>query len=337
MALEPNVAVEKIAASAVKSDLIAALDDWALYEPDATVQDRLLELARRADPGPWTDRLRTRAVRTDKAAVAKLAAEVDPVRTAPAALSALAELMNRNDLSPVALLSVAHGSHPADFPLAFALGLWQHGGREIGPYEAARSLRPEHLTSWNNLGIALYRQGDYDGAAAALRGAIRIDSTYPSPYNNLGVTLYAKGDLDGATAAWSDLVRLTPEDAKAHDNLGLVRHRKGNLTGAAESFRTAIRLDPKLPSAYNNLAAIYLDQDNLPEAIKWARTATRVDPTYPNAHALLGFALQKSGDIAGARVALTEAARLNPGRYGSMLAKLPAPAIAPPPREVQRP
>ena len=334
--LEPIEAARRVTASSVRIETVAALDDWSLYEPDVKVRERLLEIARRADPGPWTDQFRDPAVRTNKAAVAKLAAEADSAAVSSTALGALAELMERNGLNPVPMLSAARGRYPADFQLAFVLALWQKGGRQIGPYEAARALRPEHLTTWNNLGYALYMQSDFDGAAAALRGAIRIDPMYPSPHNNLGVALYAKGDWAEAAAAWGELVRLSPLDAKAHDNLGLVRHQMGDLKGAEASYREAIRLDPKLAAAYSNLGAVYLNRDNLPEAIRWARTATQIDPTYPNAFALLGHLLFKSGDIPGARTALTEAVRLNPPRYSSLLAKLPPLAIAPPPREVRR-
>ncbi len=336
MTLDSVEAARRVAASSVRIETVAALDDWALYEPDAKVRERLLEIARRADPGPWTDRFRDPAVRTNKAAVAKLAAEADSAAVSSTALGGLAELMERNGLNPVPMLSAARGRYPADFQLAFVLALWQKGGRQIGPYEAARALRPEHLTTWNNLGFALYTQSDFDGAIAALRGAIRIDPAYPSPHNNLGVALYAKGDWTGAAAAWGELVRLSPLDAKAHDNLGLVRHQMGDLKGAEASYREAIRLDPKLAAAYSNLGAVYLNRDDLPEAIRWARTATQIDPTYPNAFALLGHLLFKSGDIPGARAALTEAARLNPPRYSSLLARLPPLTIAPPPREVRR-
>src|SRR5262249_39100262 len=117
-------AAKRIAASAVKAELVAAVDDWALYESRPRVWKRLLEIACRADPGAWTNRLRDPAVRSDPVAVRKLAADAGAARTSAATLSVLAMLMQRHGLNPAPLLSAARAKHPSDFELAFALGLW---------------------------------------------------------------------------------------------------------------------------------------------------------------------------------------------------------------------
>ena len=334
-ALEPAALAKRVTESGVKAAAVAALDDWALYEPDAALRDKLLEVARRADPHPWADRLRDPTARADRDALAKLAAEADPAAVAPAALSVLASLMERSGLNPVPLLTAARGRYPADFELAFVLALVQKGGREVGSYEAARAIRPDHMPAWNNLGYALGAQGDGDGAIAAFKGAIRLDPNYPPPHNNLGVLLYFREDYAGAAREWGEVVRLSPDAAKGHDNLGLVRHRTGDLKGAEESYRTAIRLDPELAAAYSNLGALFRERSDPAEAIAWVRKATQIDPKYSNAHALLGTLLRETGDIPGARAALTEAARLNPARYGPLLAQLPPLPAAPPPRAVR--
>ena len=76
--LEAADAARRIAASAVKAPLVEALDDWALYEPDTNLRERLLGIARQADPGPWTDRLREPGGWKNRSTVAKLAAEAGP-------------------------------------------------------------------------------------------------------------------------------------------------------------------------------------------------------------------------------------------------------------------
>src|SRR5262249_30240542 len=70
--LDPTEAAKRIRASAVKAELVAAVDDWALWEPDRALRDRLLEIARRADPRPWTDRLRDAAAWKDRRVLARL-------------------------------------------------------------------------------------------------------------------------------------------------------------------------------------------------------------------------------------------------------------------------
>ena len=49
--LAPAEAAKRIAASAVKADLVAAVDDWALYEPADMFRNRLLEIARTGRSG----------------------------------------------------------------------------------------------------------------------------------------------------------------------------------------------------------------------------------------------------------------------------------------------
>jgi hypothetical protein len=60
---------------------------------------RLLELARAADPDPWRDRFRDPAVWADRAALTKLANEVDVEQQLPTVLSSLCWwlLVNKED------------------------------------------------------------------------------------------------------------------------------------------------------------------------------------------------------------------------------------------------
>jgi Flp pilus assembly protein TadD len=88
----------------------------------------------------------------------------------------------------------------------------------------------------------------------------------------------------------------------------------------------------KYAPAHTNLGALDFDQKKYPEALACAREALRGDPKYADVHALLGLALQRTGDLAGARAALTEAARLDE-RFAPLLATLPPGPLAPPPRE----
>ena len=314
-ALDTTEAARRIAASAVKAELVAAADDWALWESDEALRNRLLEVARRADPGPWTDRLRDPAVRSDKAAVAKFAADANTVTTSSAALSVLATLMRRSGLDPSPLLSAARAKHPTDFELAFALGQWHthsKDGREIGPYEAARALRPENPVVWNNLGAALADKGDVDGAIAAYRGAVKHDPKYATAHTNLGVALKDNGDANGAIAAYKEAIKHDPKYALAHYNLGVALKDNGDANGAIAAFKEAVKYDPKLAWAHNNLGAALSDNGDANGAIAAYKEAIKHDPKLAPAHYNLGFALNGKGDVDGAVAAYKEAIRLDP-------------------------
>src|SRR5262249_52762314 len=113
--LDAAEAAKRISASDVKTEITAALDDWAVYEPKDVLRGRLLEIARAVDKGDWTDRLRNPTIWKDKTALEKLAAEADPLTISPAALIVLVELMNRNQLNSIPLLTVARTKHPTNF------------------------------------------------------------------------------------------------------------------------------------------------------------------------------------------------------------------------------
>ena len=49
MVADPESTAERIAKSGVRADLVTALDDWAILEPDEAVRDRVLA----ASPEDW--------------------------------------------------------------------------------------------------------------------------------------------------------------------------------------------------------------------------------------------------------------------------------------------
>jgi eukaryotic-like serine/threonine-protein kinase len=345
-ALPPAEAAGWIAASAAKAELVAAVDDWATYEPDPVLQSRLLEIARRAAPGPWTDRLRDPAVRRDRAAVQKLAAEVDPARVPPAALSVLVTLMDGHKLDGRQVLASARMVHPSEFELAFALGQFSKGGPQSGPYEAARALRPENWIVWNNLGIALHDQKDldgaiasykkaidlglknavvahvnlgialrdkkdFDGATAALQKAIALDPVHPAAHNILGNALHDKKDFDGAIASYKKAIDLAPKYAEAHNNLGNALESKKDFDGAVAAFRKAIGVDPKYAMAHYNLGRVLHDKKQVDGAIAAFRKATELDPQNADAQLNLGLALEDIKDVDGAIAAYQKAIEAN--------------------------
>ena len=62
-----------------------------------------------------------------------------------------------------------------------------------------------------NLGIALYKKGDLDGAIAEYRAALRLTRMMHEAHCNSALALDDKGDLDGAIAEYREALRLNPE------------------------------------------------------------------------------------------------------------------------------
>jgi tetratricopeptide (TPR) repeat protein len=314
--LDPAGAAERIAASPVKAELVAAVDDWALFEPEPAVRDRLLDVARRADPGPWTDRFRDPAVRNDRAALAKLAEDADPAHTSAEALSVLAVRMGQLNLDPAPRLTAARAVHPADFELAFALALWHtlhRDERSIGAYEAARALRPEILAVWINLGGALADRGRLDEAIACDRKAVELDPKNAMANNNLGVVLGRAGRTDEAIDCWRRALRLDSKLGGTYTLLGNALDDKGRVDDAIACYKKAVEHAPKLVVAHINLGALLCDaKKDYDGAIACFRRALELEPKNATIHFNLGNALRDKGDVDRAVAAYQDAVGLDP-------------------------
>ena len=112
---------------------------------------------------------------------------------------------------------------------------------------------PRFAMAQSNLGMALKKKGDVDGALAAYRQAIASDPKLKQAHNNLGFVLQDKGDVAGAIAAYRTALDIDPRYAKAHNNLGDALLTTGDISGALQAFRQALANDPKLVVAHINL------------------------------------------------------------------------------------
>ncbi len=316
MALEPADAAQRITGSAVRADLIAAVDDWALYEPNPQVRERLVEVARRADPGPWADRLRSAILWSDPGAVRQLASGADPAAVAPAALCALAALMRQHDLNPVLTLLAARAVHPTNFELAFVLAQWGYENDKydlaVAAYEAARAIRPDNAPVWINLGLALLEANQPAAAIPVLTRALELDPHDARTYNRLGIAYDETRQLDRGAMAYKASILLDPNFAYPLANLASTLAFRGNRTAAVATYRRAIEAEPDRAPTHNKLGMTLLDMEEWDEAAAAFRAAIALSPTFTNAHWNLGQALRGKGDRAGAEAAYRVALRLEP-------------------------
>jgi tetratricopeptide (TPR) repeat protein len=318
---EVNAVAERIRASAVKADIVAALDDWAAFEQDPEIVERVLAVVRKADPGPWLDLFRDPGVRASRPAVGLLASSADTTRLAPGTVTALSVLMQKHDLDPTRVLLAAQFAHPGDFLIAFALGEYygniKDAAQTIAHFRTARALRPDNLAILNDLGVFLAQLGDRDGAIACYREAIRLEPTFSYPHSNLGGVLLAKEQLDEAIAAYREAIKLDPKYADAHYNLGNALVAKGQLDAAIVAFREASKHDPKHADAHYNLGVALVAKGQLDAAIVAFRDAIRLNPGYAQAHSNLGNALVVKGQLDAAIAAYREAIKHDPKNAGA--------------------
>jgi serine/threonine-protein kinase len=294
-----GVAAAWVRDEAVRDAMIAALDDWAACAGKPRRRNWLLDVARRADPDPWRDRVRDPVVWDDPAAQARLASEKEEADQSPQLLTALATRLRGEEKER--LLRRAQERHPEDFWLNFSLGcalqVGKKPGEAIGFYRAALALRPGTYAVYINLGNALQDKGKVDEAISHYRQAIALDPRLAQAHNNLGGALRGQGKVDEAISECRKAIALDPKNAGAHTNLGNALRDKGQVDEAIGEYRQAIALDPRLALAHNNLGNALRDKGKVDEAIGEYRKALDIDPRLAGAHTNLGAALRDKGKV----------------------------------------
>jgi tetratricopeptide (TPR) repeat protein len=314
----------RIGQSAIRDQLLAALDEWAWLAHKSNHPDlcrRLLELARRADPDPWRGQVRNPKLWTDSAAVEKLA---DAVQSDRAALARLSPQMMQlvAFLLPQAKkeqwLRRAQAQYPADFWLNFELAALLEMTRvraaeAAGFYRVALAIRPNTPGVYNNLGNALRFQKDFPAAIDAYQKAVALDPRCVHAWFNLGVMLRELHQLPAALAAARKTLALDPQySADAWYNLGLLRCDLKDTPAAITAFHRALALDPRHTSAWDALGSTLHEQKDLPAAIKAYNKALAIDPKQVNVWNNLGYTLHSQKNLPAAINAYKRALAVDP-------------------------
>ncbi len=77
-------------------------------------------------------------------------------------------------------------------------------------------LNPNYGAAYNNLGIALYGQGELAESAECCRQALRINPFHVNPHINLGNVLKEQGELEESLACYRQAMALEPDNITAH-------------------------------------------------------------------------------------------------------------------------
>jgi serine/threonine-protein kinase len=291
-----EVVAARIRASAVRDQLVAAVDDyWLLSKEKPQRRAWLLAVARAADPDPWRNQFRDPAVWQDRWAVERLARKAKVSELSPQILRALGSLLHERGADAVPLLTAAQRRHPSDFWLSFYLGKVlldaERWDEAIGYYRAALALRPGTAAAHNWLALALHHKGLVDDAIAEWQKAIEFDPIFAAGHVCLGSELLTKGQLDKAIACYRKAIEVDPKFAGAYYELGLALKKKGQLDKAIACYRKAIEVDPKVARAHHELGNALYDKGQVDEAIACIGDAIKLDPNLAGAHISLGAIL----------------------------------------------
>lgn len=123
-------------------------------------------------------------------------------------------------------------------------------------------------------------------------------------HHTRGRALAAAGDFVGAIAAFREALRLQPDLVHARLSLGSALYLIGDIESAAEAYRAVIRLQPDLAPAHVNLATTLMVKHEWADAREELQVALSLQPDLVQAHYNLGIVRYTMGDRSGARAAI---------------------------------
>jgi len=218
------------------------------------------------------------------------------------------------------ILRRATDAHPGNASAFNLLGvfLFQNGRFEEAAtqYEYAVALRPDDMKYVTNLGSAHMMEGDFALAMTYFQRAIDIRPT-KSTYSNLGLMQFYNGDYDAAIESQRAAVELQPNDCVARANLGDVLWAAGRLQEARQALQEADRLaasalhvNPNDPLTIMDMAWIKASLRENDEARRLIDRAIKLMPDDPYVHYYDGIIHNRAGNSSQAFVSLQTAVQL---------------------------
>jgi serine/threonine-protein kinase len=307
----------RVRRSAIREQLVAALEDWAHATTNPQVRDRLLRLAQLADPGSqWRARLRNPALWRNRSALRRLAREGPLADLPPPAVLLLAQLLLEADLETEPLLRAALQRHPGNFWFNYSLGIvlacQMKSMEAAGFLRIAAALRPSSA-AYSELGLCLQTGQHWSEAISAYRQAIDLDDSNQPAHVNPGTALRLNGQVEDAITSHRRALELAPRDSWAYYQLGYDLRALGRTDEAVVAFARAVELAPRLARNRYEYGVALLSAGRTEEAIVEFEQATKCDPGMSMAWERLAAALLQRGRFALARAATQKCLGLPPG------------------------
>ena len=170
-----------------------------------------------------------------------------------------------------------------------AYSLMNRWPEAIERYKHAIHSRVGYAEAYNNLGLALQRNGEYELAVGAYNEATRVrGDDYAEAWYNLG-NLYLeraptlapdeqKAEYDRAIEAYRSAVKHARAFAGAHYNLGQAYYARKNLPAALAAYQAAVKANPKHAGAWHNMGIVYRDMGRQELAVEAIEKAVTLNP-----------------------------------------------------------
>ena len=300
--------------SAVRAEIVAALDDWASMTRDLARLKWLLSVARGAEPDEVRDRLRQPELWLNPAQLKRVAGELKVAELSPQLATAVGRVSRTRGGEAIAVLTATQRRFPQDFWVNFELSLTLSQGRRwdeaLGYSRAALALRPDSSAAYIGLGEILRSMGRVDEEIDALERAVGLDARNLPAQANLARALDSMGRWDSAIKHCLQALSIAPRSSLLHNDLGLILLGQHRLDEAIEHLRESISIDPKSAPAHINLSLALFRKGRADEGFAEAQQSVSLDPNFAAAHFTFGHRLRDRGRLAEAIGHFEQAARL---------------------------
>ncbi len=148
---------------------------------------------------------------------------------------------------------------------------------------------------WNNLGIALLDQQQYQEAVQAFTEVIKLRPLYVDAYINVGLTEISWEKYESARTAIRHALSLDPDSARGLYYDGLLQRRAGNTEQEIADFRNVVEKFPQSRDARRELGITYYQQHNNTAALEQFEALQKIDPDDLTAHYNLSILYRRMG------------------------------------------
>ena len=147
-------------------------------------------------------------------------------------------------------------------------------------YQNVIFLKPDHLNSYINLGLLLYKKNRYIESIEIYNKALAINDKESVIYNNLGLVYLEIGSYSEAISNFEKALCLNSNLAESYLNIGVVSIKLDQKDEALLFFKKAININKKYAEAYENLGKVNQELKNLFTAVLYYKEALKIKPEY---------------------------------------------------------
>ena len=204
---------------------------------------------------------------------------------------------------------------------AALLALADNAGAERA-FRAAIDADPDAFASYNNLAIALRRQGREDEAEATYRDVNTRAPMYADSRYNLANLLEQTGRDEEAAQFFAQALAIDPDYVDAYYNLGNLNAKLGRHDDAIACYEWAIHLRPDHGDAVNNMGGELLALDRIDAALNCFENALAICATDTRAMINRGKALILKGRLPDAAASFRAVLKQHPADGSARLQAL---------------